>query len=85
MSKITENGLNQGDLYNLLKEVQTQVNKINAALDTDLIEVKTKFNAVLAKLDADAGVTDTNYAATQAVSVLTADYASSNNISGTYI
>jgi histidinol phosphatase-like enzyme len=26
-----------------------------------------KFNAVLAKLDADAGVTDTNYAATQAV------------------
>lgn len=29
-------------------------------------DLATKFNAVLAKLDADVGVTDTNYAATQA-------------------
>lgn len=36
---------------------------IRTALNT----LATNFNAVLAKLDADAGVTDTNYAATQAV------------------
>lgn len=29
-------------------------------------DLATKHNALLAKLDADAGVTDTNYAATQA-------------------
>lgn len=30
----------------------------------------TKYNALLAKLDADAGVTDTNYVATQGVSAV---------------
>lgn len=33
----------------------------------------TKFNAVLAKLDADAGVTDTDYASTQAASSTSVD------------
>lgn len=36
-------------------------------LRVQLNTLSTKFNALLAKLDADAGVTDTNYAATQAV------------------
>ncbi len=38
-----------------------------AALKALVNETKAKHNALLAKLDADAGVTDTNYAATQAV------------------
>jgi hypothetical protein len=42
------------------------------ALRADLTEMRTRINAVLAKLDADAGVTDTNYAATQAMPALTA-------------
>lgn len=41
-------------------------------------ELKTKHNALLAKLDADAGVTDTNYAATQAVSSADVDSFSIN-------
>lgn len=36
-------------------------------------EIKTDYNAVLAKLDADAGVTDTNYASTRAISAPDAD------------
>lgn len=35
-----------------------------------LDELITKHNALLAKLDADAGVTDTNYVATQSVKTL---------------
>lgn len=38
-----------------------------AALKALVNETKAKHNALLAKLDLDAGVTDTNYAATQAV------------------
>lgn len=41
-----------------------------AASHADLV---TKFNAVLAKLDADAGVTDTDYASTQAASSTSVD------------
>lgn len=36
------------------------------ALVADFNALITKYNAALAKLDADGGVTDTNYAATQA-------------------
>lgn len=46
-------------------------NAVNA-LRADLSALRTKYNAVLAKLDADEGVTDTNYAATQAMSAVTA-------------
>lgn len=38
-----------------------------AELIAQVNAITTKHNALLAKLDADAGVTDTNYAATQAV------------------
>jgi hypothetical protein len=37
------------------------------ALATLATECKTDHNALLAKLDADAGVTDTNYVATNTV------------------
>lgn len=40
-------------------------------LRTELADLRTKFVAVLAKLDADAGVTDTNYAATQTPAAMT--------------
>jgi hypothetical protein len=36
----------------------------------DLTALRTKFIATLVKLDADAGVTDTNYAATQTPAAL---------------
>lgn len=36
-------------------------------------QLKLKHNALLAKLDLDAGVTDTNYAATQNVTAADAD------------
>lgn len=37
------------------------------ALRAELDDMRAKFGTLLAKLDADAGVTDTNYAATQAL------------------
>ena len=37
------------------------------ALRAELDDIRTKFAATLAKLDADAGVTDVNYASTQAL------------------
>lgn len=42
-------------------------------LQTLTSEIKSDYNAMLAKLDADAGVTDTNYASTRAVSSPDAD------------
>lgn len=45
-----------------------KVGDVLAELLTAVNELKTKHNALLVKLDADAGVTDTNYNATQAVS-----------------
>lgn len=48
--------------------VRTQV----AALVVDVGAHRTAYNATLAKLDADAGVTDTNYAATNPAAALTA-------------
>lgn len=45
--------------------------RVNAA-DAQVAALTTKFNAVLTKLDADAGVTDTNYSATQAAAAYTA-------------
>lgn len=38
------------------------------AIRAELNDIRTKYAALLAKLDADAGVTDTNYASTQALS-----------------
>lgn len=40
---------------------------VMAELIAQVNALTTKHNALLAKLDADAGVTDTNYAATNAV------------------
>lgn len=45
-----------------------KVGDVLAELITAVNALQTKYNALLAKLDADAGVTDANYAATQAVS-----------------
>jgi len=45
------------------RELTLALQSVTAAL----VELKTKYTALLAKLDADAGVTDTNYAATQAL------------------
>lgn len=50
---------NKGDSGSL-KELLT-------AVRDELDDIRTKYAAVLAKLDADAGVTDTNYASTQAL------------------
>lgn len=41
------------------------------ALRSELNDIRTKFGTLLAKLDADVGVTDTNYAATQALAAAT--------------
>lgn len=54
--------------FNLLVD---DVEVLRAALNT----LATNFNAVLTKLDADAGVTDTNYNSTQAVTRTTYDTA----------
>jgi len=50
------------------------LNQISALLT----EIKTKHNALCAKLDADAGVTDTNYAATQNITGAVSDTLSIN-------
>ncbi len=42
----------------------------DASVGTALSEAITNFNALLAKLDADAGVTDTDYASTLALTAL---------------
>lgn len=41
------------------------------AARAELDDLRLKFGALLAKLDADAGVTDTNYAATEALAAAT--------------
>lgn len=56
-----------------------QHNKVIADLEVlraGLAALAAKFNAVLTKLDSDAGVTDTNYSATNAVTVTSYDAAS---------
>jgi hypothetical protein len=55
--------LSTAELMAVIDELQTKV----TALATLATECKTDHNGLLAKLDADAGVTDTNYAATQTV------------------
>lgn len=57
------------------KTVVDRANKMSPTaelirLGTVLDDLITKHNALLAKLDADAGVTDTNYAATQSVAAI---------------
>ncbi len=52
-------GLSASDKHQLLLEFDK--------LRAELTDMRTKFGTLLAKLDADAGVTDTNYASTQAL------------------
>jgi len=54
-----------------LNKIVDDVEVLRAGLNT----LATNFNATLTKLDADAGVTDTNYNATQAVVRTTYDAA----------
>ncbi len=73
-SDIVPNGMSQGALVAFLQNVVTLVNEMRGDLNAvraDLSALHTKYNAALAKLDADAGVTDTNYVATQAAPALT--------------
>jgi|DEB0MinimDraft_6_1074348.scaffolds.fasta_scaffold245430_1 hypothetical protein len=60
MATVTNTGISQGQLYELLNE-----------LVTICAEVKTNIAGINAKLDADAGVTDTDYAATWDVTATT--------------
>jgi len=39
-------------------------------LRAEITDIRTKFGTLLAKLDADAGVTDANYASTQALAAI---------------
>lgn len=57
---ITEMASDHATFKTVVDEVKASVN----ALGVDAAARLTKYNATLAKLDADAGVTDTNYAAT---------------------
>lgn len=41
------------------------------ALRAELTDIRTKYGTLLAKLDADVGVTDVNYASTQALAAAT--------------
>lgn len=59
----------QANDNNLQAVFQAQFNKVIndlATVRTALNALVTKYNAALAKLDSDAGVTDTNYNATDA-------------------
>ncbi len=63
------------DLKKVLIDLATDLADVRAkytALLADVTAIRTKYNAALAKLDLDAGVTDTNYAATQGAAALTA-------------
>lgn len=66
MSTVTDTGISQGQLYELLNELVV----ITA-------ETKTNIAILTAQLDADAGITDTDYAAnvdlTSATPSLTTD------------
>ncbi len=55
--------LSGDEIVAVVDELQTKVTALAALAN----ELKTDYNATLAKLDADAGVTDTNYAATNPV------------------
>lgn len=58
MPTIANNGISQGQLYEMLSETVTLVN----ALKADLTAVRASVVGVNAKLDADAGVSGTDYA-----------------------
>jgi hypothetical protein len=49
-----------------LTAIANELRTDHATFKTVVDELKTDHNALLAKLDADSGVTDTNYAATNA-------------------
>lgn len=58
LGDITENGMNQGDLVKVLKNLRDVVNELQADHATN----RALLAAVLAKLDTDTGVNDTDYA-----------------------
>ena len=49
------------------RDFQALADAVNT-LSVTVAELKTDYNALLAKMDADAGITDTNYTATLAIS-----------------
>jgi hypothetical protein len=58
MADVKKGGVNQGDLVQVLYDLQTQFNTLRA-----------EYDVLVAKLNADAGVTDANYAATASAAV----------------
>jgi hypothetical protein len=63
------------DLKQVLHDLATDLADVRtkyAALLADVASARAKYNLTLAKLDLDAGVTDTNYAATNPIPAATA-------------
>lgn len=58
MADVKKGGLNQGDVVQVLYDLQTNFNTL-----------RTEYNTLVSKLNADVGVTDTNYAATASAAV----------------
>ena len=50
---------------------EASIRDLLLAIRAELDDLRTKYGTLLAKLDADAGVTDTNYATTQALAAPT--------------
>lgn len=62
---VTENGIDQGDLVKVLKNLRDVVNELqtdHATLLADVTAIRGAVVGITAQLDADAGVTDTTYA-----------------------
>lgn len=71
----TPTGLRGSDVADMRLQLNKAIDDIEV-LRAGLNTLATNYNAVLTKLDADAGVTDTNYNSTQAVTRTTYDAAS---------
>jgi hypothetical protein len=81
MAGTTTTTFDNSGLAGALRQVIIEHNK----LVDDVEALRAKYAAALAKLDADAGVTDTNYVATQTVLAATLTAAKVGNMTGTAI
>lgn len=81
MAGTTTTTYDNAGLAGAIRQVIVEHNK----LVDDVEALRAKYAAALAKLDLDAGVTDTNYVATQTVLAATLTAAKVGNLTGTAI
>ncbi len=74
-------GMNQGDLYNVLSNALDIVNELqadHATMLADITAIRAAIVAITAQLDLDSGVNDTDYASNNDPAALTTSALTNN-------